>query len=68
MDKTLKEHVLGICMNLDDPDWPAHTGVPEMGFMSFLLLPVVPTWSLMTLPLRTGILGEKLVLGELMTK
>lgn len=39
--------------------------VPEMGFMSFLLLPVVPTRSPMTLYLRTGVLGEKLVLGEL---
>lgn len=51
--------------NLDDPDWPVHMGIPEMGFMSFLLLPVVPTWSPMTLHLRTGILGEKLGLGEL---
>lgn len=66
MNKTLKEHVLGIWMNLDDPDWlVVHMGVPEMGLMSFLLLPVVPTWSPMTLHLRTGILGEKLVLGEL---
>lgn len=57
------------CVNLDNPDWLGHMAVLEMGFISFLLnLPLVSTWSPLTLRLRTGTLRGEAGVGGIGTQ